>query len=91
MIRPISIPVDNCLAHAITEIDEKLILLDEMQIMYIPVGKFGIESMKVLSNYKMIKRWNPDYFTQIGDSCLIELMFKVDTIEKSSRLDRNSQ
>lgn len=44
------IPVDNWLVHAIIEIDEKLILLDKMQTMFIlmAVPKISDDSVVLL-------------------------------------------
>ena len=79
LLRAIQVPQMRWFYNSRIIPNHHLIILDQIQTMFIPTSETELSNMKNLGKFSILKRTHPDYSMQTKNSCLIEIMRKMRT------------
>lgn len=79
LTKVISLPRHGWLRQSIVDTTQRLILLDPMRTIFMPINELELNSARKLGKYQLLKRTYPDYKVGIRDNCLTEIITKRDS------------
>ena len=76
LVTVIFLPVHGWIFHSIINTQQRLVLLDPMRLVFIPIATNDLINAKKLNDQMILKRYTPDYSTSFRDNCLTSILTK---------------